>query len=109
MKLEKEQKMGWIAEMERGQSIQEFLGQHLRRGVGKPSRYDSLTELHFSGTNTNAIQELNDDRANILDIQTLYESGQPQQIHIVIAARGVGQNLDIYIKGKALDDYLVQI
>lgn len=96
-------KNSWQNETEkRSISVIKFL----KNLSGDTSRYDSILELHFSGSNLQVMEKIMKGEGKIVEVQVFYEDGKETQIHVVFDSEGQGQNIDVYIKGKALDDYL---
>lgn len=94
-------KEGWSVETEeRSEVIKQFL---LDRDV---SKYDPLSDLHFSGANQNVFENIKTGIAIISEINVFYIKDVPQKIHVVFDAEGNGQNVDCYFEGQALDDLL---
>ncbi|QQS15396.1 MAG: hypothetical protein IPK84_03425 [Candidatus Moraniibacteriota bacterium] len=87
-------------------SVKDFLKDHAQTPIEQRSRYDSLTELHFSGTNTTVNERISDGSAKILYIKRFPNIETPKQIHIVFEGEGAGHNIDVYLKGRALNNYL---
>lgn len=88
--------------IERGESIRSFLETH---SDNRP-HYDSTTDLHFSGSNIDVVQKIKEGTAAINEVSVFYDNGKIQQIHIVFDSEGSGHNIDVYLKNKALEDYL---
>jgi|SRR3989344_901596 len=105
---EKIEKDGWQNETkQRNSSCVSFLQKYLNQSEeGGVVHYDSLSELHFSGTNRGVFDKIQEGNGIINEISTLYESGKAVQIHVVFDAEGQGHNIDVYLKGRALADYL---
>lgn len=91
---------------ERGGAIAAFLERHFSAGYDSASRYDPLVELHLSGTNRDVFDAIVSGDAMPVEARTFYESGKPSQIHAVFAGGRTGHNIDVYLKGRALDDFL---
>lgn len=103
----------WIDETQkRGGSVNKFITEHYKKinvsgqGVDKGAKsYDPYVEFHSSGSNHELFSkiksgELEPDRVNVY-----YEGDEIKQIHAVYYSEGQGHNIDIYISGKALEDY----
>jgi hypothetical protein len=89
----------------------DFLKRYLiERGSGKDSRveYDGVTELHFSGGSLENYAKLRKGTAILYRIEGLYEDGKLRMLHIIVSPdeSGYGGNTDVYIEGRALEDYL---
>lgn len=84
----------------------DFLKNFMQMPIGERPRYDSLTELHFSGTNTDTNEKIAKGNGDILYVKRFPNNKNPQQIHVVFDGKGTGHNIDIYLKGNALRDYL---
>lgn len=98
---------GWKNETEeRSFSVSVFLEKHFKKPLKERSRYDSFTELHFSGTNSEVMQKIRERSADILEVNVLYKNDNPGQIHVVFSSEGKGHNIDVYLAGKALEEYL---
>jgi len=85
------------------QAIIDFLAS----GVITSSGYDSLVELHFSGTNRDVFDGISKGTEKPLSVNCYYENNIVKQIHVVFAGVNT-QNIDVYLQGRALDDYLSQ-
>lgn len=95
---------GWQDETSRySESLKEFLATALRR-EGK-DRYDDSTELHFSG-NSPRFEDVQRGTALPSSVRVQYKDGKPVQVHAYYLKdeRG-GQNLDVYITNRALEDF----
>lgn len=99
---------GWRDETApRAESLGRFLQKHLTAlSGGEPTKYDSISKLHFSGTNRKVFDKIAQGTAHITRINVFYQNGKAEQIHIVFDSEGTGQNIDVYLRVKALDDYL---
>lgn len=86
-----------------------FLKNFMQIPIEERPRYDSLTELHFSGTNTDTNEEIANGKGNILSVKRFPNNENPQQIHVVFDGKKMGHNIDVYLKGIALQDYLKSI
>lgn len=89
----------------------DFLKRYLiERGSGKDPRveYDGVTELHFSGGSLENYGKLRSGTAILYRIDGLYEDGKLKMLHIIVSPDGTGYggNTDVYIEGRALEDYL---
>lgn len=101
-----EQHEGWNDETsERAESLQTFLAKALRRR-GRESH--DTTELHFSGASP-IFQDVQKGTARPSSVRVQYQSGKPVQVHAYYLKdeRG-GQNLDVYLTKRALEDFLME-
>jgi hypothetical protein len=102
---------GWKLETEvHEEELPRFLSEYLSRGKDdrKVAQENSL-DLQFSGSNPTLFEGIVAGTAEVSEIQTLYGTdGRPQQIHIVFSPEGKGSNIDVYIQGQVLEDYLRQ-
>ena len=100
---------GWRTETEKhGENIQKFLQNHFAVSHEQhPSpHYDSLTELHISGMNSHVMQKIAEGTATIVRVNVHYENGEPDQIHVVFDSENKGHYIDVYLRKRALTDYL---
>ena len=111
-----EKKEGWQQENWRMPGLVAFTRRtsaSSRPGTGEGVRYDSLSELHYSGGSPEsygcwlANQQLPDGLSITSEaVDVLYDSnGAPTQIHGYINLNR-GQGTDVYLTGRALEDYL---
>lgn len=91
---------------QRENSVREFLKNHFGRPADSRQRYDSSSELHTSGTNAEVFPKISEGKAVINEISLYYENDKPKQAHVVFDSEGKGHNIDVYMSGKALEDYL---
>lgn len=99
---EKPQKEGWENEKEfRKDAVEKFLQKNLAS-----SKYDSLVELHISGSNLNVMEKVKKGNAKMIELNSFYQKGIAKQVHVVFDGEGTGHNIDIYISGGALEDLL---
>ena len=100
-------KSEWKNETEkRRNNLVEFLKNNIKVDLNERSHYDSMSDLHFSGTNRVVFDEIAEGTANLISIETFYINGEIEQIHMVFDGENQGQNIDVYLKKKALEDYL---
>ncbi len=66
--------------------------------------YDQF-ELHISGMNTDVLTKVWDGTVDAKEIKVFYEKDIPQKINVMYENEGKGQNIDVYISGKALSDF----
>ncbi len=100
---------GWKKETaERAEKVTAFMRGYFRVPRESRPQYDQIAELHFSGSNAEVMRELSEGTAEVEEVSVLYENGEPIQIHIVFSGREKGPNIDAYIQGKALTDYLAE-
>lgn len=99
---------------QRSGSVRDFLHAHFDKQFGKagseelPDRYDAMTELHFSGMNGEVLNKIKNGEAIPERINIYYEGDEIKQMHAVYNGDNSGQNIDVYINGKALEDFLSQ-
>ncbi|MDR3559026.1 MAG: hypothetical protein P4L62_03140 [Candidatus Pacebacteria bacterium] len=104
---EKINKSEWKTETEKHEGgVSDFLKNYLGKDINERPRYDSSLELHFSGTNRVVHDKISQGTANVVSVNIFYVNNKPDQIHIVFDGEHQGHNLDVYLKGKALEDYL---
>lgn len=72
----------------------------------KMKDYDSFVELHFSGANINVNSRIKTGEVEPKQINVYYEGDEIKQMHIIYDSEGKGHNVDVYLKGKAIEDYL---
>lgn len=92
---------------QRQASVCEFLKNHFSQSMDSHKQYDSISELHTSGTNVDVLQKIGKGEAMVNEVSLYYENDKPKQVHIVFDSEGKGHNIDVYISGRALEDYLV--
>lgn len=63
-------------------------------------------EFEFSGHNAALQQKMREGEAIIGRIDVLYKDGEPERIHVSFPKEDKGYNVDVYLTGKALEDYL---
>ena len=110
----KELKQRWENETsERKDSIVQFIKNYFEsRRVGKQEGderiedYDSFTEFHFSGSNFDVLTKVKKGEAEPKQVNVYYEGKEIEQIHVLYDSEGKGHNIDVYLKGRALEDYL---
>lgn len=108
-KFKEMKKEGWENETsQRGGSLKSFLQQYSERNPDSKERYDNLTELHFSGTNVETIEKIKKGTGKLSGVNVFYKDGEIAQVHAVFDGEGHRHNIDVYLKGKALEDYLNQ-
>ena len=97
----------WKNETEKHQDkMAEFLKNYFDREAEERPRYDWFSDLHFSGTNVDTLDKIKNGTAKIISINVFYVAGKIEQIHAVFDGEKGGHNIDVYLKKKALDDYL---
>jgi hypothetical protein len=76
-------------------------------GKFEAKRYDPISDLHFSGSggDSGIMEEIKQGKAPLISVNTFMENGRPTQIHAIFGTNN-GNNVDIYFKGKALEDLL---
>ena len=101
---------------ERKGSIAEFIKNYFEnRKIGKQEGderiedYDSFTEFHFSGLNFDVLTKVKKGEVEPEQVNVYYEGKEIKQIHVLYNSEGKGQNLDVYLKERALEDYLRDI
>ena len=100
-------KQGWQKETEiRQGSINKFLQQHLQTDPQDRARYDHIHELHFSGMNADVMSKIAQGSAKIIEVAVFYKDGKPDSLHAIFESEGKGHNIDVYLQGSALEDYL---
>lgn len=87
------------------QKHKDNLVKFLKNNTGK-KRYDWFSDLHFSGTNTTVYGKIVNGTANVLRVAVFYVNDKIEQIHVVFDGEHQGHNIDVYLCGKALEDYL---
>lgn len=84
--------------------INKFAGNQIS---GKRTKdYDSFTELHFSGSNNNVMARIQKGEMGPKRINVFYDGNKAAQMHVLFDSNGQGHNIDVYLSGKALEDYL---
>lgn len=109
-----ESKQGWIDETsEHGGSIIKFIKKYFinkfagnRISDKKTKDYDSFTELHFSGSNINVMARIQKEEIEPKIVKVFYDGNKAAQMHVLFDSNGQGHNIDVYLSGKALEDYL---
>lgn len=97
--LEKE-KNGWIDETEKyGREMKYFIL------LAKERHYNHLSEFHISGMNTNVLKKILSGQIFPKEIRIFYNKNKPEQIAVSYDNEGSGQIIDLYISGKALEDF----
>ena len=97
---------GWKTETEEHREyVRRFLQNYLSTPYEGRREYDPLVGLHISGLNTSVLRKIGEGTANIISVSTLYEGPMSRQIHVVFDSEGTGQNIDVYLRGQALEDY----
>lgn len=97
-----EQQEGWKDETGvHADSLQVFLKEALHREFRQ--RYDDSTEFHFSGASPE-FQEIQKGTIPPTTVRVLYQGGEIKKVHAVYASRR--GNLDVYISGRPLNDFL---
>ena len=86
-------------------ALTKFLSNHLQKPIENQQRYDSLTELHFSGLN-DIFDKIVNGTATVISAKKFFSGGAITQIHIIFDSEGPGHNTDVYLQGKALKDFL---
>ena len=110
----RELKQRWKNETsERKDSIVEFIKDYFenrrtqrQEGNERIEEYDSFTELHFSGSNFDVLTKIKTGKAEPKQINVYYEGDEIKQIHVLYDSEGKGHNIDVYLKGSAIEDYL---
>jgi len=95
---------GWQDETsQRAESVANFV----ENNVGN-KRFDGLTEFHFSGGVSDDIwKKVHGGDVGVLsEVRCYYENGIMEKIHIVFSAGDGKAGLDLYLSGKALEEYL---
>lgn len=106
-KRESRPKQGWENQTEqRREGIILFLKNHFEKAQDQRQHYDEMNELHISGHNFEVMTKIPKGTAKINEVNILFENDEPTQIHAVFDSEGKGHNLDVYLQGKALEDYL---
>jgi hypothetical protein len=96
---------GWIDETNiHREQVSSFFKEYSHNSDRLERQYG--TELHFSGGNMDVREEIYDGNAEIERIDSLYENGELSKMHIIFSAHGKDQNMDAYLSGQALADYL---
>ncbi|KKW21492.1 MAG: hypothetical protein A2W52_04605 [Candidatus Taylorbacteria bacterium RIFCSPHIGHO2_02_49_25] len=99
----REQQEGWKNETGmRAGALKDFLVEALHREFR--NRYDDPTELYFSGSSP---EMENVQRGSIppASVRVLYQNGEITKVHAYYPSNR-GQSLDVYVSGKALEDFL---
>ena len=98
---------------ERKSSIVEFFKNYFKSGrmqkEGESEEmkdYDSFTELHFSGSNFDVLTKVKTGEVEPKQVNVYYEEDEIKQIHVLYDSEGKGHNIDVYLKGSAIEDYL---
>jgi hypothetical protein len=95
-------KNGW--ENETGgfsMAITHFIKNNLSSG-----KYDSLTELHLSGHNSQVLVQIHQGEVTPTEVSVYYKNNTPESIKVRYDNQGVGHDIDIFINGDALHDLL---
>lgn len=95
---------GWHDETAtREQALKDFVGSHFQNEYKERENYGSAFHLSGGGGAIN----YKDLTGQIVRIEVLYEQGKVTQIHgILRAQRESSGNTDVYLTGKALEDFL---
>ena len=97
---------GWKMEIgEHADQINLFLQQYLKTPHEQRQRYSDL-ELQFSGYTSSIAKKITEGNGKINTVRSLYDKGVLRRIHVVFDSEGVGSNLDVFLTGRALEDYL---
>ena len=98
---------------ERKDSIVKFIKDYFEnrrtktRGESEEMKdYDSFTELHFSGSNFDVLTKVKTGEVEPKQVNVYYEGDEIKQMHILYDSEGKGHNIDVYLKGSAIEDYL---
>ena len=110
----KELKQRWEDETsERKDSVAKFIKDYFEsRKTEKQAAneeikdYDSFVELHFSGLNINILPKIKTGEAEPKQVDVYYNGDEIERMHILYDSGGKGHNIDVYLKGKAIEDYL---
>ncbi len=93
---------GWHNETPvRSERVVSFLGKYYAAPDREKPHYDALSELHVSGGNKDILDQIRQREAVPVEISVYYEKQEPKEFHIAFP-----NQLDIYIKGRALVDLL---
>lgn len=66
------------------------------------------TELHLSGDNTEVLLQATKGEIEPTKIEVYYENGKPSQIRVMYDGQNKVHNIDFYINGRALEDFLIK-
>lgn len=95
-------KNGWLNETEKySNEILEFI-----KDENNFKKYDHFSELHISGDNFSVLSSALKGELLPSDVEVFYKNNIPEQIKIRYANQGKGHDIDIFISGKALDNFL---
>lgn len=94
-------KEGWVDEVENYKNEIKFFIY-----IAKSRNYDSMTEFHLSGMNSKVLEKIYNRTVLPEKVQFFYKNNIPERIHVSYNGEGTGQQLDFYISGKALNDFL---
>jgi len=92
---------------ERENSLVEFLKNNSKANSKERPRYDAISDLHFSGTNSFVFDKISEGTAKVGRIDVFFVNNKIEQIHVVFDGENNGHNIDVYLNKKALEDYLV--
>lgn len=84
--------------------INEFAAEKIsNRGI---KDYNFLTELRFLGSNIHLMARIQKGEIEPERINVLYNGDEAVRIDVLFDSNGRGDNIDVCLSGKALEDYL---
>jgi len=93
---------GWFNEKEKySNKIVEFI-----KNKDNFRKYDHISELHISGDNSFVLEGALKGEFTPSDVEVFYKSNIPYQIKIRYDNQNKGQDIDVFISGRALEDFL---
>lgn len=72
----------------------------------KDAHYDHVTEFHISGYNSSVLTQALNGEIDPDAVNVYYENNKPQKIHLLYRNQDKGQDIDLYVSGRALNDFL---
>jgi hypothetical protein len=72
----------------------------------KGEDYDHITEFHISGMNSDVLEKMKNGTVNPEKVEVYYEKDIIKNFHVLYNGEDRGQNIDLYISGRALEDFL---
>ena len=65
-----------------------------------------LYEHTFSGSNADVLAKIKTGEVEPKQVDIYYNGDEIEQMHIIYDSEGKGHNINVYLKGKAIEDYL---
>ena len=92
---------------ERKIKLVDFLKNYFENKLDLTREAYSFTELQFSGENPTIFQGIKQGTAKIDKVNVFYgKNSRIERIHILYKNESQGPNVDVYLTGKAISDFL---